>query len=153
MLSNHLILCHLLLLPSVFPNIRVFSNQFCASGGQSIGASASASVLPMNIQGWCPLGLTSLISLQSKALSRVFFSTTIWRHQFVDSKPFFMVQLLCLYLITGKAVLLTIWTFVCKIMSLLFNMLFRFVIVFFPKSKHLLISWLQSLSTVFFEPR
>ena len=70
MLSNHLIFWHpLLLLPSIFPNIRVFSSQFYASGGQSIGASASASVLPMNIQAWCPLGLTCLISLQSKGLS------------------------------------------------------------------------------------
>ena len=65
---NHLILCHpLLLLPSIFPSIRVFSmSRLFASGGQSIGASASASVLPMNIQGWFPLGLTGLISLQSR---------------------------------------------------------------------------------------
>ena len=61
----------LLLLPSVFPSIRVFSmSQFFTSGGQSLGASTSASVLPMNIQGWFPLGLTGLISLQSKGLSR-----------------------------------------------------------------------------------
>ena len=67
--SNHLILCcPLLLLPSIFPSIRVFSNdQFFASGGQSIGVSASASVFPMNIQDWFPLGLTGLISLQSLA--------------------------------------------------------------------------------------
>ena len=135
------------------PNIMVFSSQFYALGGQSIGASASASVLPMNIQAWCPLGLTGLISLQSKGLSRVFLSTAIRKHQFVGTQPFFMVQLLCLYLITGKTIALTIWTFVSKIMSLPFNMLSRFVIVFFPKSKHLLISWLQSLSTVFFEPK
>ena len=77
MLSNHLILCcPLLLLPSIFPRIRVFSNKSAfASGGQSIGASASASVLPMNIQGWFPLGLIGLISLLSKGLSRVFFSS------------------------------------------------------------------------------
>ena len=62
--------------------------QFVASGSQSIGASASASVLPMNIQGWFPLGLTGLISLQSKGLSRVFSSTTIWKHQFLDPQPF-----------------------------------------------------------------
>ena len=60
-----------------FPVSRLF-----ASGGQSIGASASASVLPMSIQGWSPLGLTGLISLQSKRLSRAFSSTTIWKHQF-----------------------------------------------------------------------
>ena len=65
--SDHLILCHPLLLPSIFPSIRVFSvSQLFPSGGQSIGASASASVLPVNIQGWFPLGLTGLISLQFK---------------------------------------------------------------------------------------
>ena len=74
--SNHLILFRpLYLLPSIFPSLRVFSNEpfFFTSGGQSIGASASASVLPINIQDWFPLGLTDLISLQSKGLSRVFF--------------------------------------------------------------------------------
>ena len=76
--SSYLILYHPLLLLSVFPRIRVFSvTQFFASGGQSIGVSASVSVLPMNIQCWFPLGWTTWISLQSKELSRVFFSTTI----------------------------------------------------------------------------
>ena len=72
--SNHLILCHtLLLLPSVFPSIRVLSNELALHiGSQNIGASASASILPVNIQGWFPLGLTGLISLLSKGLSRVF---------------------------------------------------------------------------------
>ena len=71
--SNHLILCSPLLLPLIFPSIRVFlMSQLFASGGQSIGTSASAFVLPMNIQGWFPLALTDLISLQSKGLSRVF---------------------------------------------------------------------------------
>ena len=76
MLSNYLILCDPLLLPpSIFPSIRVFSmSQFFPSGGLSIGASASASVLAMNIQDWFPLGLTGLISLQSQGLSRVFSS-------------------------------------------------------------------------------
>ena len=76
---NHLILCHfLLLLPSIFPSIGSFPiSQFFASGGQSIGVSASASVLPMNIQGWFPIGLTGLISLQSKERSRVFSNTTV----------------------------------------------------------------------------
>ena len=77
MLSNHLILCHsLFLLPSIFPSIKVFSNEFFASGGQSVGASASATVLPMNIQGQFPLGLIGLISLLSKGLSRVSSSDT-----------------------------------------------------------------------------
>ena len=73
--SNHLILCcPLLLLPSIFPSIRAMS-QFFASGGQSIGASASASVFLMNSEDWFPLGLTDLIFLQSKGLSRVFSNT------------------------------------------------------------------------------
>ena len=86
--SNHLILCHpLLLLPSVFPNFRVFSNEsVLPSGGQSIGISASASVLPMNTQDWFLLGLTSLISLQSKGLSRVFSNTTVQKHQFFGTQ-------------------------------------------------------------------
>ena len=75
MLSNHFILCHpLLLLPLIFPRIRVFSKSWLfTSGGQSIEASASALVLPMNIQSWFPLGLTGLISLLSKGLSRCFW--------------------------------------------------------------------------------
>ena len=86
--SNHLILCHALLpLPSIFPSIRVFSDgQFFASGGQSIAVSASASVLPMNIQDWFPLGLTGWISLLSKGLSRVFSNTTVQKHQFFDTQ-------------------------------------------------------------------
>ena len=88
--SNRLILCHpLLLLPSIFPSVRVFfrMSQLFASGGQSMGVSASASVLPVNLQGWFPLGLTGLISLQSKGLSRVFSNTTVWKHQFFGFQP------------------------------------------------------------------
>ena len=80
MLSNSPILCHPLLLPSIFPSIKWPEYWRFASGAQSIGASASASVLPVNIQGWFPLGLTGLISSQSKGLSRVFSSTTVWKH-------------------------------------------------------------------------
>ena len=83
--SNHLVLCHpLVLLPSLFPSIRVFSNEsaLSASGGQSIRASPSASVLPMNIQHWFDLGLTDWISLQSKRFSRVFSNTSFRKHQF-----------------------------------------------------------------------
>ena len=81
--SNHLILCHSLLLPpSTFPSIRVFSSdQIFTSGGQSIWASAS--VLPMNIQDWFPLGLTGYISLQSKGLSRVFSNITVHKLNFL----------------------------------------------------------------------
>ena len=85
---NHLILCHpLLLLSSIFPSIGSFPmSQLFPTCGQSIGASASASVLPINIQGWFPLGWTGLISLLSR-LSRVFSSTTVQKHQFFDTKP------------------------------------------------------------------
>ena len=89
--SNHLILCPpLLLLPSIFPSIRVFSNEsvLCIRW-QSIGVSASASVLPMNIQDWFPLGLTGWISLQSKRLSRVFSNTTVQKHQFFSAQFFY----------------------------------------------------------------
>ena len=80
--SNHLILCHPLLLPpSVFPSIRVFSNQSVLPDGQSIGVSASASVLPINIHDWFPLGLTGWISLQSKCLWRVFSNVAVQKHQ------------------------------------------------------------------------
>ena len=73
--------------PQVFPSIRSFSMSWLfTAGGQNIGVSASASVLPMNIQGWFPLGLIGLISLQSKGLSRVFSSTTIWKHQFFSAQ-------------------------------------------------------------------
>ena len=117
-------------------------NWLFSSGGQSSGALASASVLPMNIQGWFPLGLTGMISLFSKGLSRVFSSTMVWKDQFFLT-AFFMVQLSHLYLTTGKTITLTKQTFVCKVMSLLFNTLSKFVIAFLPKSKHLLISWLS----------
>ena len=88
MSSNHLIFCRpLFFLPLVFPIWRVFSmSKFFSSGGQSIGASASASVFPMNIQDWFPFRLTSWISLQSKGLSRVFSNTTIQKHQFFGAQ-------------------------------------------------------------------
>ena len=86
--SNHLILHYpLLLLPSIFPSIRVFSNEkLFSSGGQNLGISASASVLPVNIQDWFPLGWTGWISLQSKGLSRVFSNTTVQKHQFLGTQ-------------------------------------------------------------------
>ena len=106
------------------------------SGSQSIGAWAWAStlVLPMNIQGWCPLGLTDLISLQSKGLSRVFSNTIVQKHQFSSNSAFFLVQLSHLYMTTGKITALTMQTFVSKVMSLLSNTLSRFVLVFLPRS-------------------
>ena len=112
-----------------FPIIQLF-----ASGGQNIGDSVSASVFPMNIQGCFPLGLTSLISLLSKRLSRVFSSTTIWKHQICCS-TFFVVQLSYPYMADGKTTALTVWTFDGKVIFLLFNTLSRFIITFLPKSK------------------
>ena len=96
--------------------------QFFASGGQSIGASVSASVLPVNIQDWSPLGLTGLISLQSRGLSRIFSNTTVQKYQFFgaqlslwsSSHP---------YMTTRKTIALTRWTFNSKVMSLVFNIL------------------------------
>ena len=97
---------------------------FFASCGQSIEASASASVLPMNIQDWFPLGLTDLISLQSKGLSRVFSNTTVQKHQFFCAQPYLQSNSHP-HMTTRKTITLTRWTFVAKVMSPLFNMLSR----------------------------
>ena len=149
--SNHLILRHpLLLLSSIFPASGSFlMSQFFASSGQSLGVSASTSVLPMTIQDRFPLRWTGWISLQSKGLSRVFSNTTVQNHQFF----FFIVQLSHPYMTTEKAISLTRWTFVGKLISLLFNTLSRLVIAFLPRSKCLLISWLQSPSAVILNPK
>ena len=104
----------------------------------------------MNIQGWFSLGLTGLISFLFKRLSRIFSSTTIRKHQFFGTQ-FSMVQLSHPYMTTGKTTALIRRTFVGKVMPLLFNMLSRLVITFLPRSKHLLISWLQLPSAV--EPK
>ena len=138
--SNHLTLCRpLLLLPSVFPAPESFPvSQFFILGDQSVGVSASSSVLPMNIQGWYPLGCTGWISLQSKRLSRVFSNTIVQRHQFLGTE---LSSQSNSYIHTWP-LSLTSWNFVGKVMSLLLNMLSRLVITFLPRSKHLLISWL-----------
>ena len=95
--------------PQFFPASRSFPViHLFASGGQNIGASASACILPMKIWGWILLGLTSLNSLLSKGLSRVFSSTTVQKHQFSWHSVFFIVQLSYLYMTTGKAIALTI---------------------------------------------
>ena len=121
--SNHLVLCHpLLLLPPIFPSIRVFTSELAlCSRWQSIRAWAAASVLPVNIQDWFPLGLTGLISLQSKRLSRVF--NTSFKASVLHHSAFFMVQLSHPYMTTGKTIALTRWTYVSKLIPLLFNML------------------------------
>ena len=135
--------------PQSFPASGSFQmSQFFASDGQSIGVLASASVLPMNIQDWFPLGGTDWISLQSKGLSRVFSNTTVQKHQFFSAQ----FSLSHPYMTTGKTIALTRRTFVDKVISLFFNMLSRLVITFLPRSKRLLISWLQSPSAVILEP-
>ena len=114
-------------------------SQLFTLGGQTIGLSASASVLLMNIQDLFPLGWNGLICLQSKGLSRVFSNTTVQKHQFFgaqlslwsNSHP---------YMTIGKTIALTRCMFVGKVISLLFNILSRLVIAFFPRSKHILFS-------------
>ena len=125
----------------IFPSIRVFSkSQFFASGGQSIGASASASVLPMNIQNWFPLGWISLQFFRMDLLAVQGTLKSLLQHHsskasVLRCSAFFMVQLSHPYMATGKTIALTRWTFVGKIMSLFFNMLSRFVIAFLPRRK------------------
>ena len=105
----------------------------------------------MNIQCWFPLGLTGWISLQSKGFSRIFSNTTVQKHQFFGGQPSLWSNL---HIHTWlQSIALTRWTFVGKVMSLLFNTLSRFVIAILPRSKYLLILWLQSPSTVILEPK
>ena len=114
-------------------------SQFFTSDDQSIGVSASASVLSVNIQDWFPLWWTGWISLQSKGLSRVFSNTTVQKRQFFGAQLSSQSNSY-LYMTTGKTIALTRWTFVGKVMSLLFNMLSRLVIAFLPRSKRHFIS-------------
>ena len=152
--SNHLTLCNpLLFQPSIFPSIRVFSSdQFFTSGGQSIGISASTSALPMNTQDWSPLGWTGWISLQSKGSQE---SSPTPQFKSINSSALSLLHSPTLTSIHDyyKTIALARWTFLGKIMSLLFNMLSSLVITFLPRSKHLLISWLQSPSGVILEPK
>ena len=145
-LSNHLKLCcPLLLLPSVFPGIRVFSNELnvCIRWPKYWIFSISPSKEYSSFQ-WFLLGLTGLISLQSKVLSRVFTTTRIQKHWLFGAQPSLWSSYHShTWKTTGNTIALTIWTFVGKIMSLLCNMLSRFVIAFLPRSKHPLLSWLQ----------
>ena len=150
--SNHLILCHPLLLPpSIFPSIRVFSNesdlpmrwQKYWSFSFSISSSNEHSGLISFRMDWL-----DLLAVQGtlKSLLHSLKASTL------QHSAFFIVQLSHPYMPTGKTIALTRWTFVGKVMSLLFNMLFRLVITFLPKSKRRLISWLQSPSAVILEP-
>ena len=149
MQTNHLIFCHPHLQQErkdclqFFPASEfIWMSQLFVSGGQNTGASVSASVLPMNIQNWSSLGLTGLISLLYQGLSNLLQHHNM-KASVLQHSAFFMVQLSHLYITTGKAIALTIWTLVGKRISLFFNKLPRFVMAFLPKSKHLLISWLQ----------
>ena len=146
--SNHLILRHpLLLLPSIPPSISGFSNESALCISWPKYWSFSFSISPSNKHSGCsPLEWIGWISLQSKGLSRVFSNTTVQKHQFCAQLSLWSTS--HPYMTTGKTIALTTWTFVGKVMSLLFNKLSRLVITFLPRSKHLLISWLQSPSVV-----
>ena len=143
--SNHLILCHpLLLLPSIFPNIRVFSNESVLrirwpnywSFSFSISPSNEYSVLIFLRIYWFDL-LAVQGTLKSLLQHHSLKASILWHSAFL------MVQLSHLYMTTGKTIVLTIWTFAGKVMLLLFNMMSRLVIAFLPRSKHLLISWTE----------
>ena len=153
--SNHLILCHpLLLLPSIFPSIRVFSNELAFYIRWPKYWSFSLSISPSNEH-------SGLISFRVDWLDILAVQGTLKSHlQHHSSKAsilrcsaFFVVQLSHPYMTTGKTIALTRWTFVGKVMSLLFNMLSRLVIICLPGSKCLLMSWLQSPCAVILEPK
>ena len=146
--SNHLTLYNpLLLLPSIFPSIRVFSNEsaLCLRWPKY----RSFSISPSNE---CSGLISFRIDWFGLAVQGSLNSPTVRKHQFFSS-AFFMVQLLHPYMTSGKTIALIIWIFVSKMMSLLLNMLSRFVIAFLPRSKCLLICWLQSPSAVILEPK
>ena len=149
--SNHLILCHLLIfLPSIFPNYGVFSNESVLHIRWPKCWNFSFSISPSNeysfITDWFDL-LTDQGIIKSLLQHDSSKASILWH------SDFFMVHLSHPYMTTGKAIALTQWTFVAKVMSLLFNMLSRFVMPFLPWSKRLLISWLQSPSEVILEPK
>ena len=153
--SNHLILCRpLLLLPSVFPSIRVSSNKSVLHIRWPKYWSFSFSISPSN-------EYSGLISFRIDCFDLVAVQGTLnslLQHHsstelILQCSAFFTVQISHPYMTTGKTIVLTRWTFVIKVMSLLFNMLSRLVIAFLPRSKHLLISWLQSPFAVILEPK
>ena len=151
--SNHLILCHPLLLPpSIFPSIRVFSNEpVLHTRWPNIRVLASVSVLPTNMQDWFPsfrMDWLDLLAIQGTLKSLLQHHSS--KASILKCSTLLIVQLSHPYMITGKTIALIRQTFVGKVMSLL--ILSRLVIAFLPKSKHLLISWLQSPSAVILEP-
>ena len=149
--SNHLILCQpLLLLPSIFPSIRVFSNESALHIKWPKYWSFSFNISPSNEYSWLTssrMDWLNLLAVKGTLLQHHSSKASIFRHS-----AFFTVQLSHPYMTTGKTIALTRGTFVGKVMSLLFNMLSRLVITFLPRSKHFLISCLQSPSVVILEP-
>ena len=154
MSSNHLILCHhFSSCPQSFPVSGSFPrSQFFALGGQSIGASASAPVLPMNIQGQFPLRIDWFDLLAVQWTLKGLLQHHNSKASVLQHSAFFMGQHSHPFMTTGKTIALTRQTFVGKVISLLFNTLPTFVTAFLPRNKHLLISWLQSPSVVILEP-
>ena len=147
--------CHpLLLLPSIFPSIRVFSNESALqSGGQSVGVSASASVLPMKHPGLISFRMDWLDLLAVQETLKTLLQHHSSKASILWCSAFFIVQLSHPCMTIGKTIALSRRTFADKVMSLLFNMLSRLVITFLPRSKQLLISCLQSWSAVILEPQ
>ena len=128
-------------------------SQFFASDGQSIGVSASTSVLSMNTLEGSPLGWTGWPLLAVQGTRKNLLQLHSSKALILQHSAFFIIHLSHPYMTTGKTIALNGWTFVGKVMSLLFNRLSRLVITFFPRSKCLLISWLQSPSAVILEPQ
>ena len=139
-------------MPSVFPSIRIFSNEslVCIRWPKYWSFSICP---PHEYSGMISLGLAGLIFLLSTGLSKSFFQHCNLKASVLQCSAFFMVQLSYPYMTIGKTTALTRWTIVGKVMPLLFNTLSRLVIAFLPRSKRLLISWLQSPSAVILEPK
>ena len=152
--SNYLILCHpLLLLPSIFPSIRVFSNESALCIRWPKCRSFSFNISPSNEHpGLISYRMDRLDLLAVQGTPKSLLQHHSSKASILLHSALFIVQLSHPYMTTGKTIALTRWTFVGKVISLLLNMLSRFVIIFLPSSKHLLISWLQSPSTVILEP-
>ena len=152
--SNHLILCHPLLLPpSIFPSIRVFSNESVLHIRWPMYWSFSFSISPYNeYSGLISFRIDCLDLLVVQGTLKSLLQHHSSKASILQCSVVFIVQLSHPYMTTGKTIALTRQTFVGKVMSLLFNMLSKLVITFLPKSKCLLISWLQSPSVVILEP-
>jgi len=152
--SNHLTLCHpLLLLPSIIPSITVFSNKSVLHIRWPKHCSCSFSISPSNeYSGLISFRMDWLDLLAVQGTLKSLFQYHSSKASILQHSAFFIVQLSHPYITTGKTIALTRWTFVGKVMSLLFNMLSRLVITFLPRSKHLLILWLQSPPAVILEP-